>query len=212
MKNNLRLLSGRKLQSPKSILTRPTASLVREALVNLLSEDIKGSSWLDLCSGSGVIACEALEKGARRVLAVEKNIKISKTCKSNIDLTSKGLEQENHWTVICKDVEKFLREGCKKYNYSLSESNYQFDFIYIDPPYNSNLYLSVLEKLVIGGWTKESSLIICEHSKRLPFPAPKGWIERDRRLYGSSGLIFLSPPKNSHDDTDSKLQQTSLKE
>ena len=202
------------MQSPKSTLTRPTTSLVREALINILSEKIIGSSWLDLCSGSGIIACEALEKGARRVLAVEKNIKISKICKSNIKLTSQGIERENHWEVICKDVIKFLREGSKKYaKHSLSseETNCKFDFIYFDPPYNSDLYLSVLDKLIVGGWTKDSSLIICEHSKKLSFPIPKEWVERDRRVYGSSGLIFLSPPKNSLVDTDSKQQQTSLK-
>ena len=96
MKRNLRLLCGRKIESPKSLLTRPTTSLVREALINILSEKIIGSSWLDLCSGSGIIACEALEKGARRVLAVEKNIKISKICKNNIKLTSQGIERENY--------------------------------------------------------------------------------------------------------------------
>ena len=76
----LRLTGGLRLISPKGQLARPTTGLVREALMNILRERLKDSNWLDLFSGSGIISCEAIEKGAKTVLAVELNRKIFKTC------------------------------------------------------------------------------------------------------------------------------------
>ena len=70
MKGQLRLISGRKLESPKGSTTRPTQARVREAVISLLGNKVIGSDWLDLFSGSGVMGCEALQRGAQSVLAV----------------------------------------------------------------------------------------------------------------------------------------------
>ena len=71
MKGNLKLISGTRIRSPFTSKTRPTTSRVREALINILGKSLKGASWLDLCSGSGVMACEALLQGVKRILAIE---------------------------------------------------------------------------------------------------------------------------------------------
>ena len=68
---SLRLSGGRRLQSPPGSAARPTAARVRLAVMNLLAAEIPGCRWLDLCSGSGVMACEALRRGASEVVAVE---------------------------------------------------------------------------------------------------------------------------------------------
>ena len=65
-------MSGKRIESPLSQKTRPTSSKVREALINILGNKLREASWLDLCSGSGAMACEALQNGAKRVLAIEK--------------------------------------------------------------------------------------------------------------------------------------------
>ena len=59
MKANLRLIGGKKLQSPNNIHTRPTTLRVREAIFNILNNRVENSNWLDLFSGTGAISCEA---------------------------------------------------------------------------------------------------------------------------------------------------------
>ena len=73
MKTNLRLIGGKRLQSPNNIYTRPTTLRVREAIFNILSNKVQNSNWLDLFSGTGAISCEAYNHGARKIIAIEKN-------------------------------------------------------------------------------------------------------------------------------------------
>jgi len=51
MKTNLRLIGGKKLQSPNNSYTRPTTLRVREAIFNILNNRVENSNWLDLFSG-----------------------------------------------------------------------------------------------------------------------------------------------------------------
>ena len=66
MKTNLRLIGGRKLESPNTINTRPTTLMVREAIFNILKNRVENSNWLDLFSGTGAISCEAYNHGAKK--------------------------------------------------------------------------------------------------------------------------------------------------
>ena len=52
MKTNLRLIGGKKLQSPNNSYTRPTTLRVREAIFNILNKRVENSNWLDLFSGT----------------------------------------------------------------------------------------------------------------------------------------------------------------
>ena len=73
MKTNLRLIGGKKLQSPNNSSTRPTTLRVREAIFNILNKRVENSNWLDLFSGTGAISCEAYNHGANKIIAIEKN-------------------------------------------------------------------------------------------------------------------------------------------
>ena len=78
MKTNLRLIGGRRIESPKNIDTRPTTLMVREAIFNILKNSVENSNWLDLFSGTGAVSCEAYNHGAKKIVAVEKNKTIQK--------------------------------------------------------------------------------------------------------------------------------------
>ena len=84
MKTNLRLIGGKRLESPNNINTRPTTLIVREAIFNILKNKVENSNWLDLFSGTGSISCEAYNHGAKKIVAIEKNIKNSKICLKNL--------------------------------------------------------------------------------------------------------------------------------
>ena len=62
----------RKLLFPKNRQFRPTKSIVREAVFNIIGSDIEGASFLDLCSGTGAMGLEAESRGASKVICVDR--------------------------------------------------------------------------------------------------------------------------------------------
>ena len=204
----LKLLKGRKLKSPTGLEARPTTARVREAVMNLVSNKIKGCNWLDLCSGSGVMGCEALEKGAQTIVAVESNKKNAEICKSNLKSTASGLNQKCNIQIFPSEVIKWLKKWSTSKIFKDSEHKEIFDLVYLDPPYSSDMYSSVLQSLLNGYWINENSIVICEYSKGIPLKAsPTHWIEKDRRVYGQSALLLISPAKNCSFYTDSRHLQ-----
>ena len=213
MKGNLRISGGRKLISPKGEGTRPTTSIVREALINLLNTKLLGCNWLDLFSGSGAMGCEALMHGAIKVVAVEKNRKIAAICETNLRNVSSSISNKNEVKVIYGDVLSLLKKGPESLTpkqISSSELS-RFDLVYLDPPYESNLYSFVLQNLLNKQWLTKNSLVICEHSSIFLPKVPADWEEIDRRNYGKTSLLFLSPLKRYLCDTGSMQPQTGPK-
>ena len=209
MKGKLKLISGKRIESPATHKTRPTTSKVREAIINIVGNNLEKASWLDLCSGSGAMACEALQQGAERVLAIEKRWEIAKICKKNLIDVSNTLDHKFHIEVICKEIISFLKKGPKNKKISLTNDfinpEQKFDFVFLDPPYDSELYESSQEYLLSKQWIKKSSTLICEcSSKSLP-RIHNGWKLNKVKYYGNTSLLFLTPNQalNCFDDTDS---------
>ena len=209
MKGNIKLLSGKRIRSPFTNKTRPTTSRTREALINILGKSLEGASWLDLCSGSGAMACEALLQGVKRILAIENQKKTAVICKSNLTDISNQFDDQIHLEVICKEVISFLKKGPNnnkiKFIRDSPQNDHRFDFIFLDPPYESSIYKDCIEILLIKKWIKSTSTLICEcSSNRIP-PLHNGWIIKKKKVYGNTTLIFLTPNLALHyfDDTDS---------
>jgi len=193
MKGQLRLSGGRKIQSPKGVLTRPTTARVREAVMNIIGARIKGCHWLDLCSGSGVMGCEALQRGAKRILAVEQNKNTAKICEANLLSIAADQSQQAYIEVNCNEVTSFLKKGYQQSPKKNGQTN-SFDLVYLDPPYGSEIYSSVFKLLLERNWLQKGSLVICEHSASIALDKPSHWLEQGRRMYGSSALLLISPP------------------
>ncbi len=88
---SLRLSGGRRLQSPPPNGARPTPARVRQAVMNMLAPELPGCSWLDLCCGSGAMACEALQRGAARVVAVDRDRRHAALARANLEAVAAGL-------------------------------------------------------------------------------------------------------------------------
>ena len=209
MKGKLKLISGKRIESPGTHKTRPTTSIVREAIINIVGNHLEKASWLDLCSGSGAMACEALQQGAERVVAIEKRWEIAKICKKNLIDVSNTLNHKFHIEVICKEIISFLRKGPKNKKIAFTADSLKpvqkFDFVFLDPPYESKLYEFSQEYLLSKQWIKKSSTLICEcSSKSLP-RIHNGWKLNKVKTYGNTSLVFLTPNQalNCFDDTDS---------
>ena len=201
-------MSGKRIESPLSQKTRPTSSKVREALINILGNKLRGASWLDLCSGSGAMACEALQKGVKRVLAIEKQRETAKICKKNLIDVSNTMDQSIHIEVICNELISFLKKGPKNQKIQFvkdCQNPEKFDFVFLDPPYESELYEITQELLLSKEWIKESTTLICECSSKSMPRIHNGWKLNKEKFYGNTSLLFLIPNQalNCFDDTDS---------
>ena len=192
----MKLISGKRIESPLSQKTRPTSSKVREALINILGNKLRGASWLDLCSGSGAMACEALQKGVKRVLAIEKQRETAKICKKNLIDVSNTMDQSIHIEVICNELISFLKKGPKNQKIQFvkdCQNPEKFDFVFLDPPYESEVYEITQELLLSKEWIKESTTLICECSSKSMPRLHNGWKLNKEKFYGSTSLIFLIP-------------------
>ena len=209
MKGKLKLISGKRIESPLNKKTRPTSSKVREAIINILGNDLEGASWLDLCSGSGAMACEALQKGVKRILAIEKQRETAKTCKKNLIEVSNSMDNSIHVEVICNELISFLKKGPKnkkiEFTKNSQSSEQKFDFVFLDPPYESGLYELSQELLLSKQWIKESSTLMCECSSKSMPRIHNGWKLNKEKFYGNTSLLILTPNQalSCFDDTDS---------
>jgi len=135
MKTHLKLIGGQKIESPKTGLTRPTTLMVREAIFNILGKEVLNSFWLDLYSGSGSVSCEAINHGAKKIIAIEKNRENAIISKKNL-LSLVKPEDDINIEVICQDVFIWIKQSYKK-NDSSKFINFEkdkLDYIYLDPP------------------------------------------------------------------------------
>ena len=193
MKTKLRLIGGKRLESPKNIYTRPTTLRVREAVFNILRNRVENSNWLDLFSGTGSISCEAYNHGAKKIVAIEKNKNNSKICLKNL-LSLHNIEsRKKDIDVICNDVLIWTKPNHERNSLSKNNdlNNLKFDFIYLDPPYGVNYHEFVLDQIFNCNFIKKDSLVICEHSPELVIKKSNLWETIDVRDYGQSRLTFL---------------------
>ena len=185
---SLRLSGGRRLHSPPGDIARPTPSRVRLAVMNMLAAELAGSRWLDLFCGSGVMGCEALQRGADAVVAVDQHRAMAATAKANLELVATGQPTKPVVQVITQEVVRWLEQG-------RPEAMEAFNLIYADPPYAAGLYGGVAKALAEGGWLSKEGLLLLECSsgdaaslERLQAPP---WRVFKHKRYGSSSVLVL---------------------
>ena len=140
------LARGRKLRTLEGNDVRPTTDLVKESMFSIIQFDIEGRSVLDLFSGSGQLGIEAISRGAKEAVFVDKS-------KQSVAVTGENIKSvgfEDKCKVYNKDYAAFL-SGC----------NRKFDIIFLDPPYSTGILSDALSK--IDGVLKDTSIILCEH-------------------------------------------------
>lgn len=168
-------LRGRVLKIPEIAGLRPTPSKVRQALFNILGP-VEAYSMLDLFSGSGVMALEALSRGAASAISLEQNRQLTRRMQGIC--SDWGLEKQ--WQIRCATVEKGLA----------ALNGERFDLIFADPPYQQGYCETIpqlLERFDIG-----CEQLVIEESARVEPHWPSGWQCEQSRRYGDSTLHFLS--------------------
>lgn len=150
------------LKTLDGLETRPTTDRIKETLFNMISPYLYGCEFLDLFSGSGGIGIEALSRGAKEAVFVERNPKAVACIKDNLKYT----KLDNKAVVLSSDVITALKKlgGTKK-----------FDYIFMDPPYNQELEKQVLEYLAESDLLNLGAVIIVEASKETDFSYLEAW-------------------------------------
>lgn len=140
---------------------RPTGDRMRETLFNWLQFEVQGRRVLDLFAGSGVLAAEALSRGAASAVMVEKKRERA------ADLQRHLLPLfPSRLTVKCADALKWI-----------SHHTGQFDLAFVDPPYDLNLQQQACDLLMQYRLLAPAALVYVESRRQQPAPVvPAGWV------------------------------------
>ncbi|MFQ5598746.1 MAG: 16S rRNA (guanine(966)-N(2))-methyltransferase RsmD [Nitrospiria bacterium] len=169
-------LKGRKLHAPAGRGLRPTADKVREALFDILSERIVGTSFLDLYAGTGAVGIEALSRGAKTADFVEQNKTHLRYLRTNLHAC--GLN--NHVSVYAGSVSDFLKR--MKHAYQL---------LFFDPPYGSREIEKWLPRLRQGDMILRGGTLIIEHDVKRSLPQDSKELRFVKTYrYGETALSF----------------------
>ena len=179
----MRIIAGKwkakKLNSPKTEKTRPTLDRVKEALFSMLTPYMQDAMVLDLFSGTGNLAIEALSRGAKFAYLNDYSGDAIRTIYSNVQLTN----CQNYVKITKKDYEKCLK--------ALNEENITFDIIFLDPPYDSKVEEKCLSVISNSKFIHENTIIVLESDKEKVFNETiEGLCLVDKRTYGRVMLRF----------------------
>ncbi len=170
---------GRALSTPKGMPLRPTRSLVREALFNILGETIDDARFVDLYAGVGSVGLEALSRGAEHVTFVEK----TRAHLALIADTSERFGCADRCDFVLGDVVTWLRGAGRRVVAAA-------DIVFMDAPYQDNGADLALELL----GASPPPLVVCEHHRDRKIAENVGGLERVRQArYGLTELTFLKP-------------------
>jgi 16S rRNA (guanine966-N2)-methyltransferase len=178
----LRVIGGefrsRRLKTIPGLETRPTPDRLRESLFDVLAPRIQDCVFLDAYAGTGAVGIEALSRGARRAIFVEKHAAAVAVIRDN--LTALGLE--NRADVYTSKALPVLERVSA-------------DIVFLDPPYErEEEYDSALT--ILGA--AESELVIVQHSSRVALKPEYGHLHRYRELkQGDNVLSFCARSASS---------------
>jgi 16S rRNA (guanine966-N2)-methyltransferase len=193
----MRVIAGtyrsRRLNTLRGLAMRPTSDRTRETLFNILSADVRDSTFVDLFAGSGAVGIEALSRGARRAIFVERYPAAVKLLRANLE--SLGIAVANPKAKAFAGAAEIIAADAIAALEQLAARGAKADIIFADPPYAASAAYSALL-----GWLGETELaaagglVIFEHTRRLALPAVAGMLERTRLVeQGDTALSFYTP-------------------
>ncbi|HSU32418.1 MAG TPA: 16S rRNA (guanine(966)-N(2))-methyltransferase RsmD [Bryobacteraceae bacterium] len=174
----MRIIAGRyrsrKLKSVPGMTVRPTPDRLREAIFSILAPRIEGATFLDAYAGSGAVGIEALSRGAKHVVLIERSGQALEVIRENLATLKAGGEV----TVVRGSAITVLRK-------------HPADIAFIDPPYERvKEYSDSLSILAEMG----CPLAIAQHPSRLVLDEKYGRLEKRRVLkQGDNSLSFYEP-------------------
>lgn len=146
---------GRPLKTLDGKITRPTTDKVKGAIFNMIGPYFDGGRVLDLFSGSGSLAIEAISRGMDEAVLVERNRQAQAIITENIKMT----KAKNQFHLLKMDANKAI--GVLKG---------PFDLVLLDPPYAKEEIIKNITDLEDAGLLSEEVMIVCESDKAVDLP------------------------------------------
>jgi 16S rRNA (guanine966-N2)-methyltransferase len=176
-------LKGRTLFGGRGRAVRPTLGQVREALFSILGERVRGVAVLDVFAGSGALAIEALSRGARRAVLLERDAQALRVIRRNLEALSLTTRAE----ALHADARQWV----------LKHPVREFEILFLDPPYAGPEGPAVLAALGADVELHPDALVTWEYAARGGAPAApevgRLKLAVDRR-YGETGLAVYRNP------------------
>lgn len=176
------------LRVPKGMDVRPTPDRVKQAVFNSLGGRILDARVLELFAGSGALSLEALSRGCRSALCIEKSPRHAEFIRRNAEAAGFGPVV---FRTRVQDVFPALPQ--------IAASGQQFDLILADPPYGEKNVgrrsKSLAQKLVddphLPAVLAPGGLLILGHARRDTLEIPPPWHERKALYHGDNLMRFL---------------------
>jgi 16S rRNA (guanine(966)-N(2))-methyltransferase RsmD len=173
------MMKGRRIEVPQGSI-RPAMDRMRESVFAILG-DLGGLSFLDIFSGSGIIALEAASRGAGPVEAVEMDPLKRKTLIKNVSIAP--IYIKCHFIA----AELFVKRAKKR-----------FDLIFCDPPFPYRYKWELLRNIAASALAGPGSRLLLhrprEDSQRdlIEGGEPERLVHSDARVYGRSVVDFFT--------------------
>ena len=176
----MRVIAGRArghpLIAPKGTDTRPITAKIKAALFNSWQMRLPNCCFLDLFAGSGSMGIEAMSRGAKKVVFVEKDPKAIRVIRKNI--------------AVCKfaDGYEIYQEDVFRSIDRLNNLSYRFDIIYLDPPFTvDGIFLPAMKALSDGDLLFEDGIIAIRTRREREMPDALGNLMKiKQKVYGIS--------------------------
>ncbi len=167
---------GRPLKTLAGKTTRPTTDKVKGAIFNMIGPYFEGGRVLDLFSGSGSLAIEAVSRGMDNAVMVEKDRSAQLVIAENIKMT--------------KEEEKFqlLKMPAER---ALANLSGQFNLVLLDPPYAKESIVANLEEMQEKDLLAADVIVVCETDKDVDLPEHIGQLSMSKeKVYGISKVTI----------------------
>lgn len=185
-------MRGRRLWVPRGREIRPTSDRVREALFDLIGQDLHGLRVLDLFAGTGALGLEGLSRGAGRAAFVDRSPRAIDAVHRNLQRCDAGHLAEVHR----HDLRRGLPHG-------MVDGETGVDLAFLDPPYGQNLAAPLLAALARSTLLARDALIIVETGARETLPLEEASLRfLERRRYGDTGIHLFRHDRGHETETD----------
>lgn len=181
----MRILSGKaknkRLKSQKGHKVRPPLARIKESLFGILKPYIYDSLFLDLYSGTGSIALEALSQGAKRAVMIDQNNESIKVIIENVN--NLGFQDK------CRAYKNDALRAIE----ILGKKREEFDIVFMDPPYHDEVCEVTISKVIECNILKKNGLIVAEHHINEKLPNEILSLKKiDERKYSDKIISFYS--------------------
>jgi len=145
---------GRNIDCPPGKNIRPTSSKARQGIFNTLFSmgfEVQDASVLELFAGTGLISFEAMSRGGKLAVLVDK-------ARSSLDVISKNAEK-----LKISDRVKMVQSDAMPFIENSDVTSY--DLIYLDPPYEYADYGKLLSKMMSK--VKAHTIVVAESDRMI---------------------------------------------